>query len=85
MGFVEGFKKGYSGDDSGEAFAVAGRPVVCPHCGAGDFDEGRAMLNTLGLTLFGLDWANREAHLLICTRCSSIQWFLDEPRRVSGT
>ena len=82
MGFIEGFKRGYSGDRTGDAFTVGGKKVTCPHCGADSFDEGRALLNTLGLTLFGLDWANREAYLLVCAGCSSIQWFLDEPQQL---
>jgi len=82
MGFIEGFKQGYSGDTSGDAFSIAGKRVTCPHCEAANFEEGTALLNTLGLTFLGLDWANREAHLLICTRCSSVQWFLEEPKQL---
>jgi hypothetical protein len=37
---------------------------------------------TSGLTLLGLDWANRSAHLLICTKCSHISGFLERPVRI---
>ena len=61
MGFVEEFKRGYAGDDT-QHYQVAGRDVRCPHCGADNFDTASALLNTAGLTLLGLDWANRSAH-----------------------
>ena len=47
----------------------------CPHCGGDNFDTGNALLNTTGLTLLGLDWANRSAYPLICTACAHINWF----------
>jgi len=40
------------------------------------------MLNTVGLTFLELDWANRSGSLLICVKCSHIEWFLEEPERV---
>ena len=80
MGFIEEFKRGYTGDES-RLFNVAGKPVRCPHCGGEEFDRGSALLNTAGATLFGLDWANRSSHTLICTGCSRIEWFLDKPER----
>ncbi len=79
MGFVDGFKQGLSGEPDPRRFAVAGVNVACSHCKGRDFEQGRAMLNTLGLTFFGLDWANREAYLLICESCAHIDWFLSEP------
>lgn len=79
MGFIEGFKQGLSGDSGARRYRVAGVDVVCKHCAGEVFEEGDALLNTPGLTFFGLDWANRGAHLLVCERCSSVQWFLREP------
>lgn len=81
MGFIEEFKRAYAGDET-QHYSVAGKQVKCTHCGGEDFDRGRAMLNTTGLTFFGLDWANREANLLICTTCSAVRWFLEVPERV---
>ncbi len=81
-GFIENFKRAYSGDESEDHYAVADIQVKCPHCGGLDFDDGYAMLNTPGLTFLGLDWANRQANLLICRGCSHVQWFLTEPVRI---
>lgn len=78
-GFVESFKQGMSEPSGPHAYTVAGVRVRCPHCGKEKFEDGSALLNTPGLTFFGLDFANREAYLLICAACGRVQWFLQEP------
>ena len=80
-GFIEEFKRAYAGDRT-RHYNVAGIQVKCSHCGGVDFDDGYAMLNTAGLTFLGLDWANREANLMICTKCGHVEWFLEEPERL---
>lgn len=80
-GFFEEMKRGYTGDES-QRYSVAGIQVKCSHCGGQDFDAGSAMLNTAGMTFLGLDWANRNASVLICTRCGHVEWFLGEPERI---
>lgn len=62
-------------------FTVHGHPVVCPHCGNDRFLPGTGLINTLGLTFLGLDWANRQAYTLACTKCSAIYWFRMAPDR----
>jgi predicted nucleic-acid-binding Zn-ribbon protein len=62
-----------------DRFEVAGRPVRCPHCGGEHFLEGRAQLNTAGLTFLNLDWANRSAATLACVGCGRLEWFLADP------
>jgi hypothetical protein len=37
------------------------------------------MLNTAGMTLLGLDWANRTAATLMCDQCGLIHWFGKPP------
>ena len=56
-------------------FSVAGRSVRCPQCTGYRFIEGRAMLNTAGMTFIGMDWADRDAITLLCTECGHIEWF----------
>jgi hypothetical protein len=80
-GFIENFKRGLAGDDT-QHYRVAGVPVRCAHCGGKKFDSGTALLNSSGMTFLGLDWANRSANLLICTKCSHINWFLQQPEEV---
>ena len=63
----------------GDRFTVAGKAVSCPHCLRDRFVEGRAQLNTAGMTFLNLDWANRSAAILTCTSCGRIEWFLADP------
>jgi uncharacterized protein len=63
----------------GEPYNVAGKAVVCGHCAADRFIEGRAQLNTAGMSFMNLDWANRTAATLACTACGHIHWFLADP------
>ncbi len=81
-GFMESFKQGLEEPTGPGPYEVEGFRVRCPICGAEVFDDGIALLNTAGMTLFGFDWANREANLLHCMRCSNVLWFTKEPRRV---
>ena len=63
----------------GERYTVADIPVKCAHCKHDRFVEGRAQLNTAGMTFLNLDWANRSAATLTCTACGRIEWFLADP------
>lgn len=72
-GFFESFNRGLKGDYE---YEIAGKKVVCPHCGGVTFDEGVAQLNTRGATFVGLDWANQNAECLVCKTCGHIEWFM---------
>ncbi|MDD1750519.1 MAG: hypothetical protein LUO89_11670 [Methanothrix sp.] len=60
-------------------FRVQRKVIRCPLCAHNEFDQGTALLNTPGMTFFGLDWANRTATVLCCRRCGRIEWFLRQP------
>ena len=62
-----------------DRFVVAGKAVSCAHCAHDRFVEGRALLNTAGMSFLNLDWANRSAATLTCTACGRIEWFLADP------
>ena len=81
MGFIDEFRRAYAGDDT-QHYEVGGKQARCSHCEGVNFDSGSALLNTGGLTFLGLEWANRSAHLLICTGCGHIDWFLEKPNRI---
>ncbi len=70
--------KDMGSEPTGDAFEVAGKPVRCLHCGH-HFVEGRAQLNTAGLSFLNLDWANKTAATLACVGCGRIEWFLADP------
>jgi len=83
MGFIREFKRGLAGESDGNSYTVAGKRFVCPHCASDRFIEGRALLNTAGLTFLGLDWANPSAYTLACLKCGYVAWFLKDPEEVS--
>ncbi|MGI9952628.1 hypothetical protein V3F56_09740 [Moorellaceae bacterium AZ2] len=60
-----------------------GVQVICVHCKYEFFHKGNALLNTRGLTFFGLDWLNESATTLICSRCGYIHWFGREVKQIS--
>ncbi|MFC4306120.1 hypothetical protein [Cohnella boryungensis] len=62
-------------------FRAGGVIIVCPCCQNDTFDKDYRQLNSRGATFFGLDWANRNAVLLTCRRCTHISWFMSEPQQ----
>ncbi len=80
--FFTALKRGFQAmgqSPEGDRFTVAGKAVACSHCAHDHFVEGRAQLNTAGMTFLNLDWANRTAATLTCTACGKIEWFLADP------
>jgi hypothetical protein len=65
-----------------DTYTIGGKTIRCGHCGHEKFDIASALLNTPGMTFFGLDWANRCATLLCCRGCGRIEWFLKEPSEI---
>jgi hypothetical protein len=87
MGIWEGLKRGTKALLQGEgpvSFQAGGQKVSCPHCKSEAFYEGRALLNTFGMTFLNLDWANKGATTLMCDQCGLIQWFGIEPERLEA-
>lgn len=66
-------------DTAPHIFQINGKPINCTHCGNTQFFKKQILLNTPGMTFFSLDWANKTASTLICTKCSQIIWFNEEP------
>jgi len=60
-------------------YSAGGMPISCPCCQNNTFKLDFRQLNTSGMSLFGLDWANKSAAILICKRCTHISWFMSEP------
>lgn len=58
------------------------KPITCVHCGHDRFEEGRALLNTRGLSFFDLDWLNRGATTLTCTACGYVHWFVQNVKKI---
>ena len=86
-GFFEAVKAGVKGAMSATGpgrFSAGGLAVSCTHCKRDEFERQEAQLNTAGMTLLNLDWANRSGTALVCTNCGLIQWFATEPERIDS-
>jgi hypothetical protein len=82
--FLQAISRGYSAianANGPDRFAVEDKPVRCPHCSNETFVEGEVLLNTVGMTFFGLAWANKTASTLLCAECDRIEWFAQKPVR----
>lgn len=85
--FMEALKagvKGFKEANDPTEFSVAGRPVRCPHCGEGKFVLQGALLNSRGLSVLNVDWADPMASTLICAECGRIEWFAQAPDPLGG-
>ncbi|WAC18904.1 hypothetical protein OVA24_16860 [Luteolibacter sp. SL250] len=60
-------------------FRVGGVPLVCPLCAHDEFDRRSMLMNTTGMSFFGMDWLNKSACALVCRKCSRIELFADTP------
>jgi predicted nucleic-acid-binding Zn-ribbon protein len=76
-----GFKAAANYLKPGE-FKVAGKKVVCFHCGGTEFERSNAQLNTATASLVNLDWLNTSAHILTCRNCGRIEWFMNDPDKI---
>lgn len=54
---------------------VKGHKLTCPICGSEHFQTRRYLLNTMWLTFFEWDWANKQAQTYSCDNCGYIMWF----------
>ncbi len=79
MGFFSSFKKGLQGAKAALGpgrYAAGGKAIACPHCGGDLFRERSALLVRRGAAFAEVEWGGKGATILICIRCSRIQWFL---------
>ena len=84
-GFLQSLRRGVkaaSGAFGPGPYTAQGKAVSCSHCGNAEFAEGSAQLNTAGMSFLNLDWANKSATTLACTRCGMVHWFLIKPERM---
>jgi len=54
---------------------VAGRPLRCLVCGGPEFWHREVKLNSTGMELFDLGWANQSALGLLCATCGYVHEF----------
>ena len=54
---------------------VKGKAIRCPMCGHELFWARKVLLNSRGMTFFGLDWANKESRAMVCDDCGHVLFF----------
>jgi hypothetical protein len=52
-------------------------PLRCLVCQGQQFTDREIKLNTSGMELLGMEWANRSGSALICDLCSFVHTFAD--------
>ena len=57
---------------------IHGNNLVCPVCNHDKFWFRETLMNTPGMTFFGLEWANKRATNYICDKCGYVYWFLNK-------
>jgi hypothetical protein len=59
----------------GNEYEIAGRVLSCHHCQHKEFTRRLALMNTSGLSMLGLDFANKDAVCYVCDQCGFVHWF----------
>jgi len=59
-----------------ETKMVNNRYLSCQYCNHNMFFTRKAQLNTAGMSLLDMDWANKSATCYVCEQCGYIHWFL---------
>jgi hypothetical protein len=65
-------------EHNAESYTINGRELVCIICKGKNFHHQKTMMNTSGLTFFGIEWLNDEAENYVCDSCGYVHWFLNE-------
>ena len=56
---------------------VKGNKLTCYVCKNDKFWFRETLMNTPGMTFFGLEWANKKAQNYICDHCGYVYWFFN--------
>ncbi len=57
-------------------YSISGQTLTCPICKQTKFWTRETLMNTTGMTLAGIEWANKAAKNYICDNCGYIFWFM---------
>lgn len=57
---------------------INGRQLNCMFCGNDYFNVRMIKLNSTGMELFDMGWANRSSTGLICSECGYVHEFLND-------
>ncbi len=68
----------FSKEKKATPVTVKGKKLKCVVCEHDKFSQRDAQLNTTGMSMLGLDWANKTASCYVCENCTYIHWFLEK-------
>jgi predicted RNA-binding Zn-ribbon protein involved in translation (DUF1610 family) len=57
---------------------IKGNKLVCTICKNDTFWARETLMNTVGMTIMKLDWANKKAQNYVCDKCGYVHWFLSK-------
>lgn len=57
---------------------IGRRPFECVVCEGVQFFDREVKLNSTGMELFDLGWANKSATGLVCARCGYVHLFVND-------
>jgi predicted nucleic-acid-binding Zn-ribbon protein len=80
--FIKIFAKNMKKSFGPGQYRVNGIDVTCVHCQNDRFEHGYAQLNTALASFLNLDFTNRSATILTCSRCGYVQWFNKKVQRI---
>lgn len=55
---------------------IQGKKLTCPICKHDQFWSRETLMNTPGMTFFGVEWLNKAATNYICDSCGYVHWFV---------
>jgi len=61
-----------------QEFLIQGKKLECAICKRTLFWTRKTLMNTSGMSIMGLDWANKNATNYVCNNCGYVFWFLDK-------
>ena len=61
-----------------EFFVKRGLKLECVICKNKLFWTRTTLMNTSGMSIIGLDWANKSATNYVCDSCGYVHWFIEK-------
>ena len=61
-----------------ERYVQKGIKLECVICKGKLFWERTTLMNTPGMTIMGIEWANKKATNYVCDKCGYVHWFLEK-------
>ena len=64
--------------EDAKPYTIDGKKLARIICKNDKLYHQNTLMNTPGLTFFGIEWLNAEAENYVCNNCGYVHWFLNE-------